>query len=121
MRYSDHNVLVKEPHIQSLAALVLLTKQLAPRPSRYRDWLKYRRWYIRQHLKAHNKLVCHYCGKGPLRKQSDNEDNLATLDHVKPISKGGNKFHSSNIVIACFSCNSRKRDMDVEKFINPIV
>lgn len=121
MRYSDHNVLVKEPDLQSLAALVLLTKQLAPKRTGYRVWLKYRRWYIREHLRRHKCLMCHYCRKGPLRKQSDDENNLATLDHVKPISKGGDRFHSSNIVIACFSCNSRKKDMDVEEFVNPIV
>src|SRR5271154_5173579 len=95
MRYSDHNVLVREPHVQSLAALVLLTKKLAPRPTRYRDWLKYRKWYIRQYLRTHKQLTCHYCGKGPLKKQSYSDNDLATLDHVKPISKGGSKFHSS--------------------------
>jgi 5-methylcytosine-specific restriction endonuclease McrA len=121
MRYSNHNVLVKNPHVQSLAALVLLTKKLAPRRPSYKDWLRYRKWYIREHLRTHKKLVCHYCGKGPLKKQSDDDDDLATLDHVKPISKGGARFLSSNIVVACYSCNSRKKDMDVEKFINPIV
>lgn len=121
MRYSEHNVLVKDPHPQSLASLVLLTKLLAPRPMGYRVWLKYRRWYIRQHLRVNKTLKCFYCGKDSLKKQTDDTDRLATLDHVKPVSKGGKKFCSSNIVIACHSCNSRKKDMDLEKFINPIV
>jgi 5-methylcytosine-specific restriction endonuclease McrA len=118
MRYSEHNVLVGNPHPHSLAALVLLTRQLAPKPMGYRVWLKYRKWYIRKHLKSHRELKCSYCGKGSLRKQSNNTDNLATLDHVIPVSKGGKKFCSSNIVIACHFCNSRKRDMDAEKFKN---
>ena len=120
MRYSDHNVLVSDPHPHSLAALVRLTKKLAPKPVGYKVWLKYRRWYIRQHIKRHKKLECFYCGKGPLKKQSNDHNNIATLDHVKPLSKGGNRFHSSNIVIACHSCNSRKKDLDVKDF-NPIV
>jgi hypothetical protein len=121
MRYSSHNVLVDSPHPQSLAALVLLTKKLAPRPTGYREWLRYRKWYIREHFRKHKKLECFYCGKGPLKKQTDHNDQLATLDHVKPLSKGGERFHSSNLVVACYSCNSRKRDKTVEEFMNPIV
>jgi 5-methylcytosine-specific restriction endonuclease McrA len=121
MRYSSHNVLVASPHPQSLAALVLLTKKLAPRPIGYREWLRYRKWYIREYVRRHKTLECFYCGKGPLKRQSDSNDDLATLDHVKPLSKGGERFHSSNLVIACYRCNSRKKDLSVEEFKNPIV
>jgi len=121
MRYAQHNVLVHEPHPQSLAALVLLTKRLAPRPISYKSWLKYRKWFLREHLKKHKTLICFYCGNGPLKKQSDFNRDLATLDHVKPLSKGGERFHSSNLVIACYTCNSRKKDKDVDEFTNPIV
>ena len=121
MRYAQHNVLVNEPHNQSLAALVLLTKKLAPRPLNYRVWLRYRKWFLREHLKKHKKLMCFYCDTGPLKKQSDFTNDLATLDHVKPLSKGGLRFHSSNLVVACFACNSRKKDKDVDEFINLIV
>ena len=121
MRYSNHNVLVHEPHPQSLAALVLLTNKLAPRPIGYRAWLKYRKWYIREHYRKYRSLECFYCGKGPLKKQTDITEELATLDHVKPLSKGGERFHSSNLVVACFPCNSRKRDRDFDEFVNPIV
>jgi hypothetical protein len=121
MRYSKHNVLVHDPHPKSLAALVLLTKKLSPRETGYKEWLRYRKWYIREHLRKHKTLMCHYCGVGPLKKQSDFDHDLATLDHVHPLSKGGSKFLSANIVIACYRCNSRKRDKSVEEFINPIV
>jgi len=116
MRYSNHNVLVKSPHLQSLAALVLLTKKLAPRPFGYRVWLKYRKWYLREYKRKHGAFYCYYCGKGPLKKQSDFNEDLATLDHVHPVSKGGDKFLSHNIVVACFSCNNRKTDKSVEEF-----
>lgn len=121
MRYSEHTILVKEPNVQSLAALVLLTKKLAPKKTMYRCWLKYRAWYLKQHMLLFGNLSCFYCGKQSLKKQSNSNTDLATLDHVKPISKGGDKFNSSNIVIACYSCNQRKRNMPVEMFKKPIV
>jgi 5-methylcytosine-specific restriction endonuclease McrA len=121
MRYAQHNVLIHEPHPKSLAALVLLTKKLAPRPISYKVWLKYRKWFLKQELKKYKILTCFYCDKSSLKTQSDFTHDLATLDHVKPLSKGGTKFHSSNIVVACFTCNSRKRDKDLDEFINPIV
>ena len=121
MRYAQHNVLVNEPHPKSLAALVLLTKKLSPRPVSYKTWLRYRKWFLRQHLKTYKKLMCFYCNVGPLKMQSDFDKDLATLDHVKPLSKGGERFHSSNLVVACYRCNSRKKDKDVDEFLNPIV
>ena len=45
---------------------------------------------------------CAYCGNG----------NNITLDHVVPISRGGTN-RRSNIVPACSSCNSGKRDRNV--------
>lgn len=116
MKYSVHNVFVKNPHPQSLAALVVLTKKLSPKPTGYKVWLKYRSWYLRQYKKTHKQFRCHYCNHGPLKKQSDNLDWLATLDHVHPTSKGGPKFLSTNIVIACHPCNNRKQDKSVEEF-----
>lgn len=121
MRYDKHNILVNEPHPQSLAALVLLTKKLAPKPESYKTWLKYRKWFLRQKLRQGRQLTCFYCHKGPLRPQSDNDDELATLDHVKPLSKGGERFNSSNLVVACYRCNSRKKNKDIEEFKNLIV
>lgn len=116
MRYSNHNVLIKSPHIQSMAALVMLTKKLAPRPIGYRVWLSYRKWFLKEYKRKHKAFFCHYCGKGPLKKQSDFTEDLATLDHVHPVSKGGPKFLSSNLVVACFACNNRKTNKSVEEF-----
>lgn len=121
MRYDKHNVLVYSPHPQSLAALVLLTKKLAPRPISYKTWLKYRKHLLKKMQREVGVLRCFYCHKGPLKAHTDDDNELATLDHVKPLSKGGERFHSSNIVVACYRCNSRKGSKDVNEFLNPIV
>ena len=121
MRYANHNILIDDPHPQSLASLVFLTRKLAPRPIGYKTWLKYRKHLLREKYRADKTLRCYYCGKGPLQAHSDREDDIATLDHVKPLSKGGARFLSTNIVVACHSCNCRKKDMDMEEFKNLIV
>ena len=53
-------------------------------------------------LKEHN-YKCVYCGC------EFGEDTLPTKDHIIPISKGGDNI-KENIIPACRSCNSRKRD-----------
>ena len=60
------------------------------RPVSAEDWLTI--------LRAH-KNRCHYCKK---RK-------VLTIDHVIPLSKGGMHI-VENIVPACRSCNSAKKD-----------
>lgn len=53
------------------------------------------------------KKVCHWCGIDC--------SSLPTIDHVKPLSKGGEHV-ASNLVIACKSCNSRKHAKDPIEF-----
>ena len=48
---------------------------------------------------------CAYCGSL----------NDITLDHVKPVSKGGGTT-VDNIIPACRSCNSRRRDKELKDF-----
>lgn len=47
--------------------------------------------------------ACHYCG------MVFSEQVPPTIDHVIPLSRGG-EHTKANIVLACQSCNSRKRD-----------
>lgn len=47
--------------------------------------------------------TCVYCNKHLI-----NSD--ATIDHIVPLSKGGSKHDPSNLVAACRSCNSSKKD-----------
>lgn len=39
----------------------------------------------------------------------------ATLDHVKPIVGGGDPIAPDNLVTACWNCNRRKGDLDLEE------
>lgn len=49
---------------------------------------------------------CAYCGKS-----------ADTVDHIIPLAKGGNN-ELDNLVAACQSCNSRKKDRDLADFLN---
>lgn len=57
---------------------------------------------------ARDGMNCAYCGKVTVRATSwPLKPDAATLDHVIPLSRGGN--HSrANAVLACWSCNSKK-------------
>lgn len=56
--------------------------------------------------------ICHYC-------KEDIQEKFRTLEHKQPLNKGG--LHSaSNITMACFVCNSTKRDMTEEEYISYI-
>lgn len=80
-----------------------------------RIWLNFRNRLIRQ-IKKKNKgrLTCHYCQSKNLvmniNVQGVPRNRRATLDHVIPRSKGGREFAESNLVVACFSCNQKKKD-----------
>ncbi len=53
---------------------------------------------------------CLYCGRG-----IENEVML-TLDHVIPSELGGTHDHW-NLITACLSCNSSKKDMSLSQFL----
>lgn len=54
-------------------------------------------------------LICPYC----------NTNESDTLDHVIPLSKGGNN-DTSNVIAVCRSCNSKKNNKSLVEF-NPIL
>lgn len=37
---------------------------------------------------------------------------LATIDHVVPLSKGGDEKDEKNLKVACYPCNQRKADSE---------
>ena len=61
-------------------------------------------------LRGNYALCCHYCNKmvNVYHWSSNyNGDDLATIDHVLPLSQGG-ADDPSNMVVACRPCNLKK-------------
>lgn len=61
--------------------------------------------------------ACHYCGRTMdfARTQRTITAEKATIEHVVPISAaGGHTFE--NVVLACWGCNSEKRNGDADAF-----
>jgi 5-methylcytosine-specific restriction endonuclease McrA len=105
-------VLPEDPHPQSQASLRQLQNNLfRESTSRLAVWLNFREKLLRN-MQFDGPLVCHYCGKNNLQIETDSNSDpfLATLDHVIPRSKGGAEYDLNNLVVACFPCNSKKRD-----------
>jgi hypothetical protein len=58
--------------------------------------------------KLYDTRICHYCEEYVPRK-------LRTADHVVSLHRGG-RHHISNMVMACRTCNSKKRITSAAKF-----
>lgn len=61
---------------------------------------------------------CWYCGRTvKLNVGFDYKDiaNQSTIDHLIPLTRGGSN-EPENLVLACFSCNSKKRNRTVEEY-----
>lgn len=72
---------------------------------------KFREWiFLRQ------RGVCGYCGK----RLSLHSANNCSIDHMHPQSKGGSDL-PPNLLLACWECNSAKRDKTVEEFRHMIM
>ena len=108
-----HRVAVKNPHPKSMAAGVLLKWRL--RKKEVDAWLRFRDVFLAKKKQQVGSLKCYYCGKGNLKEEIDESSGkrelsrLATIDHVKPRSKGGTD-DEDNLVVACFTCNQKKAD-----------
>jgi 5-methylcytosine-specific restriction endonuclease McrA len=79
-------------------------------------WLPFRKELLQEH-KEEDKLRCAYCGRDDLvegyhefEKKHLNMKipNLATIDHIHPLSLGGKKYHKPNCCVSCRRCNSKK-------------
>ena len=110
MGINKHSILVAEPSIKSMAALVILNRQYAK--EEVERWLKFREDF----LKSREPLTCAYCGKTGLKIKVPEAcvgrklATIATVDHIIPLSKGGAEFDENNCAVACVSCNQKKKD-----------
>lgn len=62
---------------------------------------------------------CYYCHRIVVQpKHAHQIDNMATIDHMIPLSRGGNKKRdSANCVLACYSCNNAKLDRTIQDLL----
>ena len=64
-----------------------------------------------------NKLFCIYCQK-PLKiytVKGNLPEDMATIEHVIPLSEGGLKYHESNFACACPKCNNKRKTLPVHQ------
>ncbi|NJO64301.1 MAG: HNH endonuclease [Richelia sp. RM2_1_2] len=82
--------------------------------------------YLPELLEQQNHC-CFYCGQviKIVQDQPKNNykeytfpDNMATTDHIIPISTGGEKYNILNLIAACHHCNSIKSNTSATTFIN---
>jgi len=112
MKTRNHRVRHKEPHISSMAALVLLSTEY--RMHEVRRWLEFRDKFLDEFIEENGCLFCEYCSERDLLREipegQKKSARLATIDHVMPLSRGGGRFDRDNLKLACFSCNQKKAD-----------
>jgi 5-methylcytosine-specific restriction endonuclease McrA len=89
-----------------------------------KKWLLFRKNYLRNEKHKNNgKLICSYCGRDDLISgfhtfNKRNVKNLATIDHIIPLSKNGLKYDKNNCCVSCKKCNHKKSDMIIDDFVN---
>jgi 5-methylcytosine-specific restriction endonuclease McrA len=104
--------LVDEPHVQSPASLMLLNRDLSQQDEtlyNYQEWLTFRDKYFADIFERDYCIRCAYCQKDLIADTKDTS-RVATIDHIIPVSKGGEVFNLDNLVSACYSCNQNKAD-----------
>lgn len=121
-----HFIHIEEPSDKSYAAYILLKDKLfsldedIEKLDRFKR-IKFSRNYLNTVLKNKGILKCTYCGKVHLKIEEENmrvSHNIkATIDHVVPLSKGGDIFDVFNIVVACSKCNSKKGNMSLFEYL----
>jgi 5-methylcytosine-specific restriction endonuclease McrA len=99
------------------------------RPSLYRNNMKRRSNKYHVEFRVHDRLellerdswTCQSCGiKVHDRRTGDwNTPDKANIDHIIPISKGGNS-EPSNLQILCRTCNFKKKDKIIQVEVKPI-
>lgn len=81
-----------------------------------------RKRHERERLFAEQRGKCYYCGCVMLLAQVPNRmrqpDNLATLDHIVPVSVAGTKATAKGrCVVACRICNQERGTTDARLFL----
>ena len=65
--------------------------------------------YAKNYIKVHDNEKCLYCNKRLTNKN-------VTVDHIVPISKGGNNTQV-NMIVCCKKCNNERGDMSYKNYM----
>ena len=89
-----------------------LVRVIAPRAGKR---VKFPPW-LRRKLMARYGHRCYWCGVavfsyGPPVPGAPHPHDLATIDHITPLWRGGLNLEP-NLVVACYRCNGRRNDED---------
>lgn len=110
-------ILIEDPNVKSRAALLKLIQSILNNPLNdnrptYLIWLDFRKKFLEDKKKKYGSLVCVYCGQKDLEMDTEGHppSKQATIDHVFPLSKGGEKYDEKNLVVSCRVCNEKKGD-----------
>ena len=118
--------------IKSQSSLILLNDYLRERDEDFlrleyelQEYLNKRYLFLIREKRKTGDLICHYCNRVHLQAgyryanmahlNNINPD-LATIDHVIPVSSGIDVLDESNWVVSCKKCNGKKGSMKYEDF-----
>jgi len=117
LSFKRNKIFVDNPHLQSLAALVLLIGKYNKKTNE--QWTVFRQKFLMSQIRIWWKpwtwskkstLTCAYCGRDDLKVVDIHAKNCATIDHIVPTSKGGALTDPENCCVACRACNEEKSD-----------
>ena len=117
----NHIYMIPETNRSRSAYILLYDKRKALDDSEdwateLKRWLLFRKEFLQSEI-VDDKLTCSYCGRDDLiegyhesHKKHLNHGfaNLATVDHIHPLSKNGEKYNRDNCCVSCRRCNSKK-------------
>jgi 5-methylcytosine-specific restriction endonuclease McrA len=78
---------------------------------KWRRWLTLRDKWITEQERVYGKdnLTCSICGKTGLKGFTKNRNEMATIDHIKPVSSFPHLWDvPSNFQLACYRCIQKK-------------
>jgi 5-methylcytosine-specific restriction endonuclease McrA len=126
----NHLIFLEEVSQKSYASSVLLKeyyRSLEDPGDWQTDWRYYfivRRHWLRKQ-KKNGIWICHYCGKEihKMPERNKNHQNLhkcVTVDHKVPKSEGIDITDTTNFLVSCYDCNTRKKSTPYESFMKGI-
>lgn len=87
----------------------------------YKQRIEFSRKHLKSVLRETGSLCCVYCQKNNLIIEDEGmyvkSHVKATIDHIIPVSKGGEVFSTKNVVVSCEKCNQLKDDLTLQDFL----